>query len=73
MDKLIAALKSLLGDIDDMRCIPSDEKEDNNNWFGPFSESEDCGEDGPAIEWPNLTISAEDVKKALAEYEANPR
>jgi hypothetical protein len=56
--KLRAALQSLVSDIDEMRC---DDPKDHR--FGPFN----VGFETDTIEWPNLSILAEEAKKLLAE------
>lgn len=59
MDELIKAVKSLISDIESMQTR-------DPNWLGPFSEYEDSEDgDGIDIEWPNLAISVEEVKKLL--------
>ncbi|MEQ1950957.1 hypothetical protein [Mesorhizobium sp. CN2-181] len=72
MENLIKAVKSLLSDIEGMNCRAPDYAENQSNyWFGRFSEFDNSLEslDGMAVEWPNLAISADEVKKALDEYE----
>lgn len=66
MDELIKAVRSLLADIEAMRCKP-DGKKDTGQWFGPFSEWEN-GYEEPNVEWPNLSISADAVKKQLDDF-----
>ena len=61
MEALLKALKSLISDIESMRFAGSSEF-----FFGPFSECEGHW-DGTIIEWPNLAISLEEVKKTLKE------
>jgi hypothetical protein len=73
MEKLIQALKSLIIDIEGMRCIPYDSQKDTGHWFGLFSESTHDYGDGSAIEWPNLAISVDGLKTALFEIEATHR
>lgn len=58
MDELIKAVRSLLSDIESMQPHCNND----NYWFGPFSEIDEYNN---LVEWPNLAISAEDVKKAL--------
>lgn len=63
MEALIKAVKSLLSDIEAMEYRP--------DWYGTFSEFQE--EDDASfitsmtVEWPNLAISAAEVKKILAE------
>jgi hypothetical protein len=57
MDELIAAVRSLLNDIESMQG-------DGRGWFDGFSEYRDDGET-VAVEWPNLEISADRVRAAL--------
>jgi hypothetical protein len=69
MDSVIKALTSLISDIESMQS------KRGPNWYGGFSEYielEDYSafEGSVSIEWPNLAISVDDAKKALAEYEA---
>lgn len=64
-DALIKAIKSLINDIEAMRCIPDDSIEDSGHWFGLFSRHCFDWDDGASIEWPNLAISLEEVKTAL--------
>lgn len=57
---LIKATKSLVDDIESMQDGL------NTTWFGDFSESQAQDDIGTmAIEWPNLAIQVEEVKKAL--------
>ena len=63
MEKLITAIKSLLDDITSMQSGTDD------NWFGTFSESQEDRDGNVEIEWPNLAISADELRKALIEYE----
>lgn len=59
MDELIKKVESLLSDIDSMRAS-------EEGWFGTFSEFEaDDYAGGANIEWPNLAISADDVRAEL--------
>ena len=53
----IAALQALLGDIEAMQEAP--------DHYGAFSQYIE-GEDGVTIQWPNLDISVEYVRKAFA-------
>ena len=71
MDKQLKdALKSLLSDIDAMRCpAPEtiiDEESDLDHWFGAFSFCHyDDGGDG-YVQWPNLSILASKLQDLLA-------
>ncbi|AZO48075.1 hypothetical protein [Mesorhizobium sp. M4B.F.Ca.ET.058.02.1.1] len=64
MDELIKAVKSLISDIESMQLVPDDRNASEWVWFGPFSEWE-TGDGTVEVEWPNLTISLETVKKLL--------
>lgn len=62
MDALIKAVKSLIVDIESMQGnAPYD-----SNWFGPFSEIDEVA---GIVEWPNLAIQLELVKRELAKAE----
>jgi hypothetical protein len=71
MEKLLKAVKSLVSDIESMQVKPEN-PDAGLYWFGPFSEAEDaCGDQDSdvSIEWPNLAISLDEVKKVIAEIE----
>ena len=62
MNEIIKAAKSLLADIEDMSSSQTQYA------FGPF-EVYDDGECDVFVEWPNLEISANILKKQISEYE----
>ena len=61
-DNLIAAVKSLISDIESMQYQHQD-------WFGPFSATEEnedlLGDTSISVEWPNLRISLDAVQAEL--------
>lgn len=61
-ENLLKALKSLISDIESMQPFK------DNTLFGPFSDHQ-YDDEGEVIEWPNLAISLEEAKKAVAEHE----
>jgi hypothetical protein len=75
--KLRATIKSLLGDIEAMRCeCPSDIKgvgdaQEEEHWFGKFSAGHFEYEDTEmfSIQWPNLGILAEQLQELLQGHE----
>jgi len=72
--KLIAAVKALLDDIQSMRPRRGVDEE-NAHWFEGFPEfyveksdsPSDYGQEYVSVEWPNLSISAKAVEDALKE------
>jgi hypothetical protein len=66
-DELINAVKSLIKDIEAMSCIRDESLVgDSGHWFGEFTEYEDNLDMGEMIiEWPNLAIGVERIKKIL--------
>jgi hypothetical protein len=73
VDEILKAVKSLISDIESMRCKVNasmlDNDEDPDHWFGAFStyitEFEGSDDYGVAINWPNLAISLSTLKKLL--------
>lgn len=65
IDDLLKAVKSLISDIESMRCMPDDGRDDSGYWFGLFSDYVETGPDEMTVEWPNLAISLAAVKKLL--------
>jgi hypothetical protein len=71
-DTLKDTLRSLLIDIEAMRCRCPDElrdigdRDDEIHWFGSFGEGYyDADGNGFKIEWPNLSIMAEKLQQIL--------
>ena len=72
-------LKAIVGDVEAMRCEPPFDigqlgiPEENEHWFGGFSESEcyDGDYDSPMarIQWPNLGILIAEAKELLGNPE----
>lgn len=63
------AVESLLNDIEAMRLREMDVPF-SVGWFGGFSNScTPADVDGVVIEWPNLALSAEEVRRALKKGE----
>lgn len=63
-DELISAVKALIVDIESMSCTP-DLYSDSGYWFGEFSEYQENADGDMVIEWPNLAILVERLKKVL--------
>lgn len=70
MEELIKKVKSLLADIESVQMAPGIGHEGGQYWFGPFSEF-DNNIESVTVEWPNLAISAQEVKVTLAKLEAS--
>jgi hypothetical protein len=66
-DELISAVKALIVDIESMNCVPENTviNDDSGYWFGEFSEYQENADGDMIIEWPNLAISVERLKKIL--------
>jgi hypothetical protein len=67
-NELINAVKGLISIVETMSCIPNDDTGvgDSGHWYGEFTEYEENYDDGEVIiEWPNLTICVEKIKKIL--------
>jgi hypothetical protein len=62
-DNLIAAVKSLISDIESMQY-------QHESWFGPFTEIEEdenaYGDITVSVEWPNLRISLDAVNAEIS-------
>ena len=68
LNKLVAAARELLNDIEAMRAVPEGADLERESWFGPFSESIEEGVYGhTTISWPNLEISAAHLRDAMNE------
>lgn len=67
LEAIVVKAKALLGDTESMQERPESYREE----FGPFSDYRE-NEDhyGAVIQWPNLAISADDLKTSLAALEA---
>ncbi len=66
LNKLLAAARELLNDIEAMRAVPDGADLERESWFGPFSESIEEGACGhTTISWPNLEISAAHLRDAM--------
>lgn len=66
--KLIAAVESMLGDVEGMKANVAGKTDSFDEGYGPFSEFVRDGYDEVYVEWPNLTISSKDVKTALEAF-----
>ena len=66
MKELLEKLKSLLSDIHVMQSGKYD------GWFGDFSHYEETPNGEAMIEWINLSISSNEVRTALAQFESTP-
>lgn len=75
-ERAINVIRDLIDDIEAMRELPRDmreqEIEQDGYWFGGFSQStSDVWAGETHVEWPNLAISVDAAKKFLDE-EAGP-
>jgi len=68
-DALVKAMRSLVNEIEDMDAFKDEKEMKQQYWFGDFSEWEELhsagGMVGVIIEWPNLAILCEQVRKLL--------
>lgn len=60
-------LASVLSDLDAMAAPDTEDNDfDSGQWFGPFSDY-DANSDGGFVEWPNLAILREDIRKVVSQ------
>jgi hypothetical protein len=66
-EELIAAVWTLINDIESMICLPDNDYggRDCSCWYGEFSEYEENSDGQMVVEWPNLAIGVERIKKIL--------
>lgn len=73
IEDLIAAVRALIIDVENMRCEPNAPLLQTEHWFGEFSEHEENEHGDMIVEWPNLSIDIQRLKVALALAEEEMR